>query len=69
MGCRVFIFLFCLQIYKENFQKLSSGLPSECSCNVIVRYILEKREHGKKKDSIDDGFQIIYFIQQEESDY
>lgn len=70
-GClshRGFIFLFCLWIYKENFQKSSSGLPSEHSCNVITRYILGKREHGKK-DSSDDGFQIIYFIQQEESDY
>jgi len=54
------MFLFCLQIYNENFQKLSSGLPSEHSCSVFVRYILEKREHGKK-DSSDDGFQIIRF--------
>lgn len=68
LGYRVFPFLFYLQIYKENFQKLSSGHPSEHSCNVIIRYILGKREHGKK-DSSDDGFQAMYFIQQEESNY
>lgn len=65
---RVFIFLFCLQIYKENFQKLSSGHPSEHSCNVITRYRLGKRE-DRKKDSSDDGFQAKYFMQQEENDY
>lgn len=52
LGHRVFIFLFCLQIYKENFQKLSSGHPSEHSCNVITRYILGKGEHGKKKIAV-----------------
>lgn len=68
LGHRVFIFLFYLQIYKENFQKLSSGHLLEHSCNVITRYILGKREHGKK-DSADEGFQTVHFIQQEESDY
>lgn len=67
LGHRVFIFLFCLQIYKENFENLSSGYPSEHSCNVITRYILGKREHGNK-DSSGKGFQTMYFILQEGGD-
>lgn len=55
---RGFFISFWLQIYKENSEKFSSGLPSESGCDVIVRYVLEKREH-RGEDSSDDGFQII----------